>query len=200
MIIYFEGADASGKSTLIKAIADRLKELQRVNKLDVHINAENIVPTRPGRPDRISPTELIKRWVAMATDINTVYLMDRGPISDVIYRTFDQYHPVVNLMQFYAIYIAYYRLITVIHCDSSGSEEALKARGDDNPIALKHHQQIRYLFKQIMPMFGALTYDFEEAISPKKMRDKVNVLLAYMFNSLKDFRERMKQDVKTTNA
>lgn len=158
MIIYIEGVDGSGKSTLALALFHRIKELENIK--NVKVVMDEVIPkcTLPGA-DRFTANQVLNKMHEMVTDINTVYICDRGPLSDIVYRTFDTQDPVVNLDTLIGFWLAYRHLFTVVACDSNVSEKLMLERGDTNPIAYSKHKEIRYLYQQYFPLFGAVYYD-----------------------------------------
>jgi len=156
MIIYIEGVDGSGKSTFAKAITEYLQ----AQGFKVHPKAEKMMVTHPWRLDRITAVELRHRIVSRAIS-NEVFIVDRGELSDIIYRTFDfeKYQALMTLEEYYNLYRQYSAQHIIVHCDSDRSEELMLARGEDNKISIVEHQRLRYLFKQIMPLFHAIKFD-----------------------------------------
>ena len=84
MIIYLEGPDGSGKSTLADKIAELCKQLNK--KYDR--NGEPKVSTHPTRPNRVNANEVFNILRSMA-ESDEIVILDRGPISDNLYRMFD---------------------------------------------------------------------------------------------------------------
>lgn len=161
MIVYIEGVDGSGKSTFAKAITKYLQD----HNFDVYPNAEKLMVTHPWRLDRISRNSLTTKLRQCLTS-KTVYIVDRGEISDILYRTFDfeKYSSLMSLKEFFELYRVYRNNYIIIHCDSDRSEELMLKRGEDNPISISEHQKLRYLFNQVMPLFNARRFDAAENI------------------------------------
>jgi len=157
MIVYIEGVDGSGKSTFAKAITEYLQE----HGFDVIPKAEKLMVTHPWRLDRISKDELTYRLRGCLTNDNKVYIVDRGEISDILYRTFDsdKYSALMTLQEYYNLYKLYANKYFFVHCDSQRSEELMLKRGEDNPISITEHQKLRYLFNQVMPLFNSRKFD-----------------------------------------
>lgn len=156
MIVYIEGIDGSGKSTFAKAVAEYLTE----KGFAVEPKAEKFMVTHPWRLDRINKDRLnyhLRRCLASSK----VYIVDRGELSDIIYRTFDshKYSSLMTLKEYHEFYLNYARKYIIVHCDTNESEQLMLARGEDNPISISEHQKLRYLFNQIMPLFNARKYD-----------------------------------------
>lgn len=159
MIIYLEGVDGSGKSTLKKELADRLFQLAELKEITVVPEGETMIPTRPLAPDRVDAKTLLQRLHDMANDLNTVYICDRGPLSDIIYRAFDDYKCVIPLEVFWTFWLANQHFIVTVFCDSNTSYTSMMERGDNNQYAINNHYAIRHLYQQIMPLFGPVKYD-----------------------------------------
>jgi energy-coupling factor transporter ATP-binding protein EcfA2 len=161
MIVYIEGVDGSGKSTLAKAISDYLKTHEFDNKpWIIHPKAHQLMVTHPWRINRITAEQLRERLVRYLLSPE-IYIVDRGELSDIIYRTFDndKYQALMTLKEYYSLYQEYHHRYVIIHCDSDDSKPLMLARGEDNPISISEHHNLRYLFKQIMPLFNAISFD-----------------------------------------
>lgn len=160
MIVYVEGVDGSGKSTFAKALAAHLQDPQFNFKFKVHPKGEKLMVTHPWRLDRINSKRL-QDQLTMCLLSPDVYIVDRGELSDIIYRTFDfeKYSSLMTLKQFFRIYMDYSDRYIMVHCDSAKSEPLMLARGEDNPVSISEHQKLRYLFNQIMPLFNAIKFD-----------------------------------------
>ncbi len=162
MIVYIEGVDGSGKSTIAKSITEHLIKERFV----VHPNAEKMMVTHPWRFDRINREQLIDRVTSRLLS-DEVFIVDRGELSDIIYRTFDfeKYQALMTLKEYHELYQRHAMSYIIIHCDTNRSEELMLARGEDNKISIVEHQKLRYLFNQIMPLFGAIKYDVALSMS-----------------------------------
>lgn len=160
MIIMIEGVDGSGKTTLRKALAEKLNKTKAVKGIEEIIeDAELLIPTRPSQPERLNREELLNKLKDFATDNKRIYILDRGPISDIIYRTFDKHEPVLTLLEMLQVSLSTQLNSVIIFCDSDKSEEFMLKRGEDNPVSIQRHQELRYLYKQVMPLMDAITVD-----------------------------------------
>ncbi len=163
MIIYLEGPDGSGKSTLLR----NLKEvLQQKWLVDAYGNMR--IPTHPARSGRVSEKTLYSELKKMANDKYKVYIVDRGPISDIVYRVFDDYSQVTTLSKLTEFMRNNSRGIYTIYCCSSKAEENMLKRGDDNPIALTKHKEITKVYNLVMNVlqsavkYNIVTYDYNK--------------------------------------
>ncbi len=176
MIIMLEGVDGSGKSVLAKRLNNLLKKYETVE------SAQSMIPTRPGVDiDRLDKDNLELQLRKMAND-PVIYICDRGPISDVIYRKYDDYEPI---MQEDAVTSLLHELsdrMVLIHVRSEHARNRIYTRGEDNPVALKHHARLSDDYREFMRKvehiefwsvengqhMTRLTYDFA-----KRLMDKV---------------------------
>lgn len=178
MIIYLEGVDGTGKSTLADALAKRLEDLKPVKGFSVVRDGELLIRTRPGSR-KLNQEQLIEKLSDMAISGDTIYICDRGPLSDIIYRTFDDESPVLPLDNFWFIWLAHQMFIVTVFCDSDKAQELMVARGDDNATAINRHKELRYLYQQIAPMFNMIPYDV--AKHGHDLQEVVNVILAHLW-------------------
>lgn len=161
MIVYIEGVDGSGKSTFSNALTAHLQK----EGFDVVPKAHKLMVTHPWRHDRLNKADLRYRLNGCLTS-EKIFIVDRGELSDIIYRTFDfeKYSALMTLKEFYNIWRENQTNYLVVHCDSDMSEELMLKRGEDNEVSITEHQKLRYLFKQIMPLFNAIPFDAQRSI------------------------------------
>ena len=150
MIIQLEGPDGSGKSTLARAIKEALYEMVPV----WYDNIEYIIPTKPTAKDRLNEKELFKRLVKIAKS-KTVYILDRGPISDVIYRVFDSYNSVTTLPKIIKFFEEHVVRCFVVFCGTPLAEEKMLERGEDNPTSLNRHKELTKVYNIVEDCFKA---------------------------------------------
>lgn len=169
MIIYLEGADGSGKTTLAKKLANQL----RGTGYEVVEDAEKLMSTHPTRPNRVDKETLLDVWSKCLKD-NKYYIFDRGPLSDIIYRVFDNYEPVISLGEFSQILQSNLRSnkLKLIYCDSEEAYQAMLNRGEDSFIAVSKHAELRKLYRLVMTMFSNSPnyqhYDFSQHMLVKE--------------------------------
>ena len=153
MIIYLEGPDGSGKTTL----ADKIKEICEELKIDYVRNAEQTISTHPNRPNRVTKEQLFEQLDFMAEE-NRVFILDRGPISDSIYRMFDDFDPVCKLEEYGKAFERYIKnnQMLIIYTRTPNAEQAMLERGDDNPVALRRHKELTKAYDVIMSALNML--------------------------------------------
>ena len=177
MIIYFEGPDGSGKSTLLNTIYNDL-----VNKgYKVDPQANRFIPTHPKAEKRVSEKELFRQLKRMARDNSTVYLVDRGPISDIVYRVFDNYTPVTTFDKFMDFMAQNYFDIVTIYCRTDLAEQKMLERGDENPIAIQKHKEITKVYDIVMngTPLSDLRFDYSKKNTLRIVMKKVNIFVRH---------------------
>ena len=146
MIIYLEGVDGTGKSTLVRMLEDTLSKF---GKVDAEANKR--IPTHPNRPGRVTQAKLFKELKAMARD-NVIHIVDRGPISDVIYRVFDAHTSVTTMKKVQEFLDEFNNRVLLIYCRNNAAKRNMLERGDDNPIAIEKHDEISKAFDIVMDL------------------------------------------------
>ena len=174
MIIWLEGPDGSGKSTLKDSIYDTLTEGKyNTNKVDA--NGELLIPTHPARDGRLNEQQLFKQLKKMVLS-DCVYIVDRGPRSDCIYRVFDNYKPVTTLNKVINFIKHYNNKIFLCYCRTDVAEEKMLERGDENPVALTRHKELTRLYDMVMGLISVnCPYNFRKYDFTKKR--SINELL-----------------------
>lgn len=137
MIVYFEGVDGSGKSTIIKKLQDEF--------------GYDVV-TPPQRTD-----DKRKEYIAWEDFISSykdkVVLCDRGFISEFVYRLVDYKITFLTLELFV-------KLLTnckIVHCISPTSFTDAQERGEDNIVTFEQHKRIEQLYFDTMSMINKFT-------------------------------------------
>ena len=153
MIVYVEGVDGSGKTTLIKKLAKQLISLG----YNVEVNAERFIPTRPNNGWRIEEGEMYSTLYWML-ESDEIFFLDRGPISDIVYRVFDNYKPVTTYHKIRK-WIKLHNNIMVIYCRTDKAKENMIKRGDDNPVSLARHNEISKVYDLVMENIPHYVYD-----------------------------------------
>lgn len=147
MIIYLEGVDGSGKTTLAKTIQKICKNL----KIPCDIQAERFICTKPNSENRVKSEELIELFKRMQEERSKVYVLDRGPISDIVYRIFDDYNPVIDLDTFIDLIDEDLQASTMlIYCKNENAYNNMITRGDDNQVAITKHKEISKVYNLVM--------------------------------------------------
>lgn len=170
MIIYLEGVDGSGKTRLANYLYENINKVRF--KIEPH--GELNINTKPGEY-RLPKRVLLDELNYMAYDDDTIYIVDRGPLSDIIYRAFDKIEPVISLTEMldWCKSLRFSGRLEIIHCSADKSKEDMLARGDDNPVALSFHDEINYLYDQLMPLFTNLTYNWKKD-NTQKLLERVS--------------------------
>lgn len=164
MIIYLEGADGSGKTTLAKQIVKYCKDRDITA-----VQAEPLINTNPSRPNRVTSAELMDKLSIMYKCRDIVYVLDRGPISDCIYRLFDDYEPVIDYHYLRLSMEFMFKNTLLIYCRNNNMKKYVEERGDTNPIVKKYHDKIIRVYDMVIgnPFRFSdknsyyVTYDFE---------------------------------------
>ena len=175
MIIYLEGVDGTGKSTLANYILETLDE--------VYYPSANIEPiesynTRPDSKNRMSKSKLLSTFKKWAKD-NTVHILDRGPLSDIVYRLFDEHEPVLNINEWLDFCTEYKDRITMIHCNTKSAEINMIKRGDDNEVSLKYHPIIYRAYNLVFDVIkktgvNVVEYDYDKKYSINELLGEVS--------------------------
>ena len=133
MLILVEGADGSGKTTLVNQLVEYFPTL-RINMGNDHI------------PD------FYDNLTCMGEDI----VLDRSFITDVVYRlALDDGKETDGINMFYMEHIL--RNSVVIYCKTATQFDDAKARGEDNITDLKTAQKISRYYDAVMKFINTRT-------------------------------------------
>lgn len=126
MIVFVEGADGSGKTTLIKHFVETygFKELKP--------------PVR--QEDKLKELEEWEDFVRDAQLKQGIYFVDRGPLSELVYRLVDTDKTYINDIT--ALDNLFKRDFAVILCESFNAFSRAMERGEDNIIDKDLHNEI----------------------------------------------------------
>lgn len=128
MIIFVEGADGSGKSTLVKTLSEQYPIVNITRKAE-HINADLFV-------------ELMR----MHTDV----VCERGPISDYVYRLLDGDPSVYSLSRLLGIL----KNSVVIYCRTDTQYKDSINRGEDLITDKKEAEKLKNTYDVMMSIFA----------------------------------------------
>lgn len=174
MLVIFEGPDGSGKTTLQNKVYEVM--IKYSNTLKVVANGEALIPTHPKSEVRVNKRELYKQLKRMITAKDTLYLVNRGPISDIIYRVFDNYLSVSTLPELIEFIKKYERQLIIVYCHSKVAEQKMLERGDENPIAIDKHKEISRVYDIVMSVISSnMKYNFKHFDMTRK-NDKERII------------------------
>lgn len=129
MIIFVEGPDGSGKSTLIHQLSERYMTA-RIPKA-----AENA-----------------KLWSKMCNACRSDnVLFDRSPLTECVYRTFDGSDRKFNITDV----IAWLKRGKIVYCSTDTSYEDSVNRGEDNITRKEDAEKIRMLYNALISAMRA---------------------------------------------
>lgn len=175
MIILFEGPDGSGKSTLNAAITEMLQK----NGHQVINSAREIwCEDKPTSPRRVTEPMMFKYLKTMVKD-KQFYMYERGPISDNIYRVFDNYSPVTTINKFINFLAENEKQVFVIYCRTDLAEKKMLERGDENPVAIEKHKELTKIYDIVMRFvkekfkYNFIRFDYSKRGSMKEVLDKI---------------------------
>lgn len=179
MIVYLEGPDGSGKTTL----ADKILNYCNSNGIQCIRHGQSLVQTKPNMPTRMDATTIIKN-INMMLESDILYILDRGPISDCIYRIFDYDECVISFSKQLEIMLQTTRLF-FIYCRTENAEKYMLERGDDNPVAIARHKEIVKAYDTLIPVIENFAlvnryveYDFEHD-SEKEIFVRIHDFISY---------------------
>lgn len=137
MIVYFEGVDGSGKSTIIK-------------KLQEEFGYDVVTPSQ----SMYNKFQEYVAWEHFASDYeNKIILCDRSFISEFVYRLVD------NQATFLTLELLA-KLLTnckIVHCTSSTAFTDAQERGEDNIVTFEQHKRIEQLYFDTMSIINKFT-------------------------------------------
>lgn len=182
MIILFEGPDGSGKSTVIQKL---VKDLSSMNKRVLYVNTEDVAPTKPSAKNRATKKEIRTKFKALAKD-SKIWLIDRSPISDCVYRVFDNGQPVMQFNEFLDFGLDIYPNCFIVYCKTDKAEEYMLARGETNQTSILHHRELTKVYDLVFRVWQRMLpeayyqYDFTKK---KSYKDMLNAIIKFMFTN-----------------
>lgn len=133
MLILVEGADGSGKTTLVESL--RKRGFKVVKPIDRELSSQDV------------------RWTYLCLDSvqggMTNHIVDRSFISELVYRTFDGKEPTISLISICILL----KHCKIIYCKTDSQYEDSIARGEDNITTKEASEQISKLYDLFIEMF-----------------------------------------------
>lgn len=126
MLVILEGVDGSGKTTLIEI----LKSVMKCKVLTGYWDCDECVK---------------------AAKSSEIYLSDRSPITDIVYRLCDGGER--RNLDLFCLTKILSEKSKVIYCNTDSSYEDAMARGEDNITDKTLHERIRTMYDVIITMF-----------------------------------------------
>lgn len=128
MIIFVEGADGAGKTTLIQQLSDRYTNVS-VSRME-------------------EDSSLWLRLINFAKSFPNKYvLVDRSPLTEYVYRAEDKKESKFQ----YSTVVKWLKQSKIIYCSTDDSFENAMRRGEDNIIIKSRHDKIRQLYDTFIP-------------------------------------------------
>lgn len=127
MIVFVEGVDGSGKTTLIEQLVARgAKRVDPVPRNDPHPYAS---------------------WCKLfAKCRDEVYICDRGYITDAVYRLCDGNKPMLGMGQILSLLSD----SKFVYCAIKDSFKQSMQRGEDNITDIRTHNELKQIYKYVM--------------------------------------------------
>lgn len=128
MIVFVEGVDGSGKTTLVKQLQERGYRTEYCYREDTHFSILN---------------EMKKS--------DKVYILDRGPITDIVYRlTDDLPRDEMTLLEIATLLEG----SKIIYCSQPLAYEYATARGEDNIKSKIAHDKLTVCYEYVMSIIA----------------------------------------------
>jgi thymidylate kinase len=153
MLTIIDGLDGTGKTMLVK------EYIEKGNYIQIPTTRGSEFSTFPDDPARITANYCIEKMIEWIKS-DKQYIMDRGPISDIVYRVFDKYKSVITLQTITEMLNTFpgFRVIWAIN------DKNFYERGDDSEIAVNRHEEIKKVYELIMPYIAESMFDWEEKL------------------------------------
>lgn len=160
MLILVEGADGTGKSTLI----NQLKHIEKM----LFISGKDVPRDFPGQSD-------IWHWESMNALTNkSKVLFDRSYLSELVYRSvLKDKKPTISLQDI--IHLLQY-VGTIIYCKTNNSFDLAQKRGEDYITSERVHNKIVKMYDNVIDIIktfnlcNVIEYDF----SKENVEDVIN--------------------------
>lgn len=124
MIIFVEGVDGSGKSTLIEQLSDLYSNV-RISKADDKVVVWN-------------------KTILFGKSLNadSVILIDRSPLTEYVYRTEDG----KPCKYKYSQILKWLKSGKVIYCNNESAYDNAMSRGEDNLTDKRRHAKVKHIY------------------------------------------------------
>lgn len=150
MLVWLEGADGSGKTSLLNT----LKEY-----------GYNSIQSPPRLDCKTAEYDAMKALCDKGRTTNKTVLVDRGPMTEFVYRIVDQEDSYIMSVE---SYIDLIKGSKVIYCYNKNAFANAMKRGEDNIVDVAVHRQIvntyehhLYMLKQFCKDMGFMWYNWE---------------------------------------
>ena len=124
MIVFVEGVDGSGKSTLIENLSNMFSSIRVSRQEDEHFTWNKVVSLGKSLGD------------------SAVILVDRSPLTEYVYRTEDgkacKYR--------YSQILKWFRDGKVIYCNNNNAYDNAMSRGEDNLTDKDRHDDVKHIY------------------------------------------------------
>lgn len=128
MIIFVEGVDGSGKTTLIQQLSDRYTNVS-VSRME-------------------EDSSLWSKLINFAKSFqNKFILVDRSPLTEYVYRAEDRKESKFP----YSAVVKWLKQGKIIYCNNNDSFENAMKRGEDNITIKSRHDKIRQFYDTFIP-------------------------------------------------
>lgn len=158
MIIFVEGPDGSGKTTLVKRLTEEFG-------YDLVVG--------PQRQDNKSKESA--DWLGFITSIdNEVVICDRSFLTEVVYRLYD--HDTNTYMRFTLLSYLLEKQCKFVFCTSPTAFTDAEERGEDTIVTFEQHKQIERLYGIITDMLMLFAPDIQTTFYNWKKQDIMDVV------------------------
>lgn len=138
MIIWVEGPDGSGKSTLVNKLVDTC--------------GYNTIDLCGRMKDKYKEAQWWYNFREEYTDTRGTYVIDRSPLSEAVYRLYDKEVPWCRDSDVRACL----NLGKIIYCRTDNEFESAMQRGEDNIVTKESHDRICTIYDVLVDYFETI--------------------------------------------